>query len=252
MMADWHSLYEKVLPYIVRIETHESAGTGFLFAFNEPKTVVGFATAAHVVEHADLWKLPLKLRHHVSGNELFLTDDDRFINIDSERDSASILIRHPGDYLPDNPLPMMNPARLKKIGVEVAWVGYPGIAWPHLCLFTGNIAAAISAQDSYLLDGVAISGVSGGPVFSETPDGTPEILGTISSYMPDRHRGDVLPGMLRAQDVTSFQITIRKLKSLDEARRQKERDEREKRQAEAATGVPPTKSPPRMKDRGPQ
>jgi hypothetical protein len=34
-------------------------------------------------------------------------------------------------------------------------------------------------------------------------------VGTISAYMPNRQRGDALPGMLQAHDVTSLEETIK-------------------------------------------
>src|SRR2546430_13660398 len=104
-MSQWDVLYRKVVPYIVRIETPEgsgSFGTGFFFAFNRNKRMVGFATAAHVIQHADAWKLPIKIMHHASGKELFLTDEDRVIELDTARDSASILTPNPGSYFPQN------------------------------------------------------------------------------------------------------------------------------------------------------
>jgi len=241
-MREWRVLYEKILPYVVRIETPEGFGTGFLFAFNRNKRMVGFATAAHVIQHADSWKLPIKITHHVSGQELFLNRNDRVVELDVDRDSASILTANPGDYLPQEPLQMMSAEHFKPIGTEVAWVGYPVIARPNLCLFSGTIAAFVPHDDSYWIDGVAINGVSGGPVFCFLDDETPELLGTISSYTPNRLPTDTLPGMLRAHDITSFTRTIEWIRSLDEAREKKEKEEQEKRQAEAAGTAPASSS----------
>jgi hypothetical protein len=47
----------------------------------------------------------------------------------------------------------------------------------------------------YLIDGVAINGVGGGPVFAALKNDQPQLLGTISAYMPNRMRGDALPGL---------------------------------------------------------
>ena len=244
-MSQWDVFYKKVVPYIVRIETPEgsgSFGTGFLFAFNRNKRMVGFATAAHVIQHADAWRLPIKLTHHLSGEELFLTANDRVIELDTARDSANILTPNPSDYLPKDALSMMDAKHFKAIGTEVAWMGYPVIAHPNLCLFSGNIAAFVPHDDSYWIDGVAINGVSGGPLFCGLADETPQLLGTISSYMPNRLPTDTLPGMLRAHDITSFAKTMEWIKSLDEARENKEKEEQDKRQAEAAGTAPPTPS----------
>ena len=77
----WASIYKAVLPYIVSIQTPQGSGTGFLFTYNEGKTVAGLATAAHVVEYADDWKLPIKIIHFETKKELFVTDDDYVIFI---------------------------------------------------------------------------------------------------------------------------------------------------------------------------
>jgi hypothetical protein len=164
------------------------------------------------------------------------------IDIDSHRDSASILIVNKQDYWPPEALPMMDSAQVKKVGIELGWAGYPAIAVPHICLFTGRVAAFISYDDSYLIDGVAINGVSGGPVFCEslTDAFTPEIIGTISSYMSNRQRGDTLPGMLIAHDLTAFHETIKRIRSLDEYRKTKKEEDEKRRQQESAGDIPPT------------
>lgn len=62
-------------PYIVSIETLDGSGTGFLFTYNKTKLIAGVATAAHVVDHADKWKEPIKLVHSITKKELFVTDE---------------------------------------------------------------------------------------------------------------------------------------------------------------------------------
>lgn len=245
----WSEAYNNILPYVFAIETPEGNGSGFFFAYNENKSLVAFATAAHVVEHAEDWKLPIKLRQHTSKKEQFITDDMRIITLDRRRDSASIVIANNGAFdLPDEPLPMIPADKFHRIGNEIAWVGYPGIASPHLCFFTGRVSGFISQGDSYLIDGVAINGVSGGPVFSELSEGKPQILGTVSAYLPNRIRGDALPGLMSAQDVTPFHDTISVLKSIDDAKRKKEEAEQEEQQkqhdAEQGQSIPePSQGP---------
>lgn len=233
----WHTDFAKVRPYILRLETPQGFGTGFLFAYNNNKKFAAIATAAHVVEYADDWKLPIKIRHHESGKEIFLLDAERFIDLDRRRDSASVILPNPG-FLPDQLLPMIDPTQFQSIGVEVAWAGYPTIADPHLCLFTGTVAAFISEEDSYLIDGVAIHGVSGGPVFASVSGSQPELIGSVSAYISNRQRGDALPGLLRAQDVTPFHETIKALKSIDEARAKRKEQQQQERQKEAAAAAP--------------
>ena len=221
----WHQCYEKILPYIFSVETPDGWGSGFFFAYNETKSTAAFATAAHVIAGAEDWKQPIKMRQHTTRKEIFLTDEQRFIYLDRKRDSASILIKSDAFELPADVLPMLEPGKFKKIGVEVGWAGYPVIAHPHLCFFTGPLSAVLEDDDSYLIDGVAINGVSGGPVFAQLKDSMPQILGTVSAYMPNRIGGDALPGLLRAQDVTTFHKTIQTIKSIDDARKTREEEE---------------------------
>jgi hypothetical protein len=194
-----------------------------LFTYNKTKTVAGLATAAHVVAHADAWKEPIKIIHSVTETELFVTDDDRVIFLDHSRDSASIMLFGNFDIgFPSDTLPLIGTNTILRIGVEVGWLGFPSIASPNLCFFTGRISACLEDYDSYLIDGVAINGVSGGPVFYiPQRSSSPKIIGTVTAYMPNRIGGDTLPGLLRVQDVTSFHKTIETIKDFDEAKEKK-------------------------------
>jgi len=81
-----------------------------------------------------------------------------------------------------------------------------------------------------LIDGVAINGVSGGPVFygaGGDASNSVEIIGTITAYMPNRS----LPGLSFAQDITHFQNVVTAIKNRDEAEKKK------KEQAAAAAAV---------------
>lgn len=228
----WATTFKAIQPYIMSIKTPSGSGTAFLFTYNEGKTIAGFATAAHVIEHADAWKEPIRLINFTTKNELFLTDEKRVVFIDRMRDSASILINNDNLGTPQDILPLINPTKFLRIGVEVGWVGFPSIASTNLCLFTGRISAHLKDYDSYLIDGVAINGVSGGPVFYSPNKGQLKIIGTVSSYMPNRIYGDSLPGLLRVQDVTPFHDIINTLKSLNEAKKkQTEQDEKERKKA---------------------
>ena len=235
--------YKKILPYVFSIRTPESSGSGFFLGYNENRTLAAFATAAHVVGDAEDWKKPLRFRQHINGKEEFLADSDRVIWLDRRRDSALVLIAIPQFELPEKALPMIEADKYKPIGCEIAWVGYPGIAAPHLCMFRGMVSAFITADDSYLIDGVAINGVSGGPVFADEGGEMPKLLGTVSAYLPNRSRGDSLPGLMSAQDVTPFHDMLQTLRSLDEARRRKEADEEEKSKKQQEAEQPPPQEP---------
>lgn len=215
----WQSSHKKILPYVVRIQTQAGEGTGFLFGYNSSKTIAAIATAAHVIEEASDWKQPIKIVHYQSSKEIFLPDSERVFHLDRKRDSASILMKADKLPFPKDTFPLMDPTKFKSVGSELGWVGFPSVAYPELCFFTGRVSAFLHETDCYLIDGVAINGVSGGPVFADNANDAPEIVGSISSYLPNRTGAGTLPGLLRAQDISTFQTTLQSLKSLDEARK---------------------------------
>jgi hypothetical protein len=182
-------------------------------------------------------------------SEVFLSESERVVFLDRARDSASILFPNPKIDLPDETLPMMDADKFKVIGVDVAWVGYPSIARPHLCFFMGRISAFVHGDDSYLIDGVAINGVSGGPVFARLSGDKPQLLGTVSAYMVNRIRGEALPGLLRVQDVTSFHETIKRVRSIDEARvKQREEEAKRAEEQQREDAAPPGMTPEETSD----
>ncbi len=63
----WESIVEKISPYIVKIETQDGHGTGFLYLYNEDKSWCGIATALHVVDYADEWQLPIRILNNNSS-----------------------------------------------------------------------------------------------------------------------------------------------------------------------------------------
>lgn len=218
----WNVVHDKVEPYLIRIETQDGSGTGFLFAYNPAGTLAAIATAAHVIDQAHEWKQPIKLIHHKTGQVAFLTDEQRAVVIDREKDAATILVPKDIFPFPAETFPLIDPTKYRAVGIELGWTGFPSVAYPNLCFFTGKVSCFLQDQDCYLIDGVAINGVSGGPVFYELKDQIPQIVGIISAYIPNRSGNT--PGLLRAQDITPFDTILRTLQSLHEAK-QKEKQQ---------------------------
>lgn len=107
------------------------------------------------------------------------------------------------------------------IGFDIGWLGFPAIEPDTLCFFAGTVSARQTNRKAYLIDGVAINGVSGGPVFhSPTPDEV-QIIGCVSAYHANRATGETLPGLLRAQDVSHFHGVARFIQTIDEANAKK-------------------------------
>jgi hypothetical protein len=226
---NWDQVVQKVTPYIVKIETPTGYGTGFLTLYNDDKTWCGIATAAHVISDADEWQKPIKIRHQGSTDVLLLQPPDRVVFIDWKTDSAVILFLKRNLNLPEIPIALFPVGAFLGIGVEVGWLGFPNIESHTLCFFSGNVSARQEFRNAYLIDGVAINGVSGGPVLFLTETEGVQIVGTVSAYRANRATGETLPGLLIAQDVSHFHDVLNHVRSVDEAKSKKvEFDESQK------------------------
>lgn len=227
---NWDKAISVVEPHVVKIETPTGYGTGFLAFYNHDSAWCGIATAAHVVSYADEWQQPIKVSNTTS--RLFLNVSDRFIFIDYSNDSAVVFFVKGNLELPESPIALM-PMDLRPcgIGVDIGWLGFPNIEPNTLCFFAGTVSARQEARKAYLIDGVAINGVSGGPVFhccSPESDDV-QIIGCVSAYHANRATGETLPGLLRAQDVSHFHAVASQIRSIDEAdAKKKEFDEAHK------------------------
>jgi len=218
----WDEIVRKVSPYVVRVETQGGHGTGFLCLYNEDRSLCGIATALHVVYYADDWQQPIRIRHEESTKVRRLTETERFIFKDFKTDSAVILFAKSDFPLPDEPIPLLPTAERISIGVEVGWLGFPAIDPYTLCFFSGNVSAWREDRRAYLIDGVAINGVSGGPVLFHTGVIDPRIVGIITAYQASRAGGEALPGLSIAQDVSHFHDVIGHVRSIDEAKKKDE------------------------------
>ena len=234
---NWETVIAKVSPYIVKIETPSGSGTGFLCFYNDGKTLCGIATAEHVVADADRWQQPIRIHSYDFKKTRLLKEGERYIQTDKNTDSALILIS-PGDFeFPESLIHLRPKENLINIGNEVGWLGYPGLYEWTLCFFSGCVSAR--RKNGYLIDGVAINGVSGGPVIYSPDTGSDiEFVGAISAYHANRQAGGPLPGLLIAQDVAHFHDTIQMFKTFEEMRRQKAEEQAKQKQA-AAESPPP-------------
>ncbi len=217
---NWDQVVKKVSPHVVKIETPSGHGTGFLLLHNDTHTWCGIATAEHVVSYADDWQQPIKI-YPQSGAHLFLRPENRVIYRDWKTDSAVILFFKGELQLPEISIALLPMGQLIDIGAEVGWLGFPSLAPHSLCFFSGNISAMQGYRNAYLIDGVAINGVSGGPVLYLTETDGVQIVGTVSAYSANRATGEALPGLAIAQDVSHFHDVANHVHSIDEANRKK-------------------------------
>jgi len=251
---NWHAVVQIISPYVVKIETPRGHGTGFLCLYGEDKDFVGIATAYHVIDDADQWQEPIRITHHQSSKTVLFKEGDRIIFGSRKNDSAVILLKSGIFDMPSELVPLIPADKILKIGVDVGWLGFPAMEPNTLCFFSGTISAHQMHRDAYLIDGVAINGVSGGPVFDEgvvagQPGIHPKIIGIITAYIANRDTGSTLPGLAYAQDVSHFHNTTSTLKSLHEAAKKKRQLEQELSQAPSSIPeqpqLPQSEQPPR-------
>lgn len=122
-------------------------------------------------------------------------------------------------------IPLLPVDKPISLGCEVGWLGFPAIEPYTMCFFTGSISAHRSDRNAYLIDGVAINGISGGPVIYSTDADGVSIVGVMTAYRANRTSGDALPGLSIAQDVSHFHDIIQQVKSMDDAKKKKEEAE---------------------------
>ena len=200
---EWHNAVERIRPYVVRVDTPSGHGTGFLVHRSPGEAAVHIATALHVVKHAVEWKESIKLRHFASGKEIFLRSSDCLINTHEASDLAYIQFAAENLPLPEETIPHIQIGKRLKEGVQVGWCGYPFVAPTSLCFFTGHISSWLEPDDAYLVDGVAIHGVSGGPAFSLQQNGM-QIIGLVTEYRPNYATGQALPGVSLIRSIEPF------------------------------------------------
>ena len=213
----WDQAVKSIAPHVVKIATPGGHGTGFLAFYNHDRSWCAIATAAHVVAHADEWQQPIRIEHQGSATPNFLAADKRVIMLDHNTDSAIVLFLKGDLELPEIPITLLPVETPCGIGMEVGWLGFPAIEPDTLCFFSGTVSAHLASRKAYMIDGVAIHGVSGGPVVHCTEDGEIQIVGSVSAYHANRATGEALPGLLKAQDISHFRDCSAYVQSIDEA-----------------------------------
>lgn len=215
---EWQESVEYLTPFLVKISTPRGSGTGFLLSNSQNHSIVAVATAAHVIDQAHYWEEPIRI-DHPGGKSQLLRAESRSILLDEQKDTAAILFTNSDLEFPTKPCPEITPQGLwLKTGIEVGWLGYPAVSPQTLCFFSGRISAYLAQQQAYLVDGVAINGVSGGPTFFLAGPSGCTVIGVVSAYIPNRATGDALPGLAVIRDVIQFQQLVKSFKSLEEAK----------------------------------
>ena len=212
----WSDVVNSTLPCIVKIETPTGHGTGFLCFHNEAKSMYAIATAGHVINHADKWMEPIRIYNQDGSKSLLLNANARHVTMGELSDSAIILFSKAQDlFKHTSPLPLLDKEYVLKVGTQVGWIGFTTLEPDTPCFFSGMISARQDHKNAYLIDGVAINGVSGGPVLHIDEKEDIKVVGTVSAYRMNRTSGETLPGLLIAQDLTLFHDVITHIQSVE-------------------------------------
>lgn len=216
---NWPEAVGILQAHVVKLSTPRGSGTGFVLPIAPNSNVSIVATAAHVLDNAHYWEEPIRVQHDYSGKSLLLHANERAVFLKEERDTAALLFSKGSLPLPDTPVELVPDEKHLRIGHEVGWLGYPAVAATTLCFFSGRVSAWLETQRSYLVDGVAINGVSGGPAFHLHLE-KPVVIGVVSAYIPNRATGETLPGLCVVRDVQQFQELSKEFATVKEAKTQ--------------------------------
>jgi hypothetical protein len=219
---NWSAYVNEITPFVVKIRTQFSYGTGYIFWQN--KDLCCIATANHVIEPAtvDKWEQAIHITQPNGASVRYYPQHRNILQNLEGGDSAAILVNKAGLSLPSDCLPIWNFSGEIPIGTNVGWLGFPqvvdqGVLNPSF--FSGNISNVFQHLKQYAIDGVAINGVSGGPLFCQSEADTPLVIGTISSYVPNTlATGGVeksLPGISVAHSFSSFKDVVVELKDME-------------------------------------
>lgn len=191
----WYEAAERVGRATYRLYTDHAMGTGFLLMVGKSPEQYSaiLATAWHVVSDA-VEGTSLRVCDR-TGKEVTRSRDGNIavLEIGTEIDCAIVVITSEQEvFSQDLLLPILPHEVQFRQGTEIGWMGYPAIVEPELCFFHGHVAGMLRKPPVYLVDGVAINGVSGGPVF----DNRCHLAGLVSAYLPNQvDEKTILPGV---------------------------------------------------------
>jgi hypothetical protein len=206
----WDKVVDRVTPIVFRVYAGRSAGTAFVVALGaERETSLNcaiLATADHVlaasVDTADKVRLVSADRSKVVDADV---DEVRIQPLGPKiHDTMLILVKSMHHILDQSHiLPMLQWDTMMPKGASIGWMGFPGITEPELCFFQGHVSGHLSEPPTYLIDGVAINGVSGGPAF----DNRCHLVGLVSAYIPNRvNQHTTLPGLMALVPINAIRL----------------------------------------------
>lgn len=219
----WQAAMKLLQNRVFKIRSPQGHGTGFHIGnFGTGSRLCAVATAYHVIQMADDWDEPIRLEHAGTGKEILLKENERAIRTYINKDLAIILFILPDTLtLPTTSVELIPQGAYLVPGVDVAWCGFPAIKNDRLCFFHGYISCYLDQQGGYLVDGIAIHGVSGGPAFYvDNQSNSPKIAGVVTQYIANRTTGEALPGVSMITSIDPFEEAIKDLRNLNQAKKE--------------------------------
>jgi len=213
----WARALEVVQKYSFKIATPGGSGTGFMLTAPNSQGFYSVATAHHVIGHAHQWEEPIRLIHAETKKGIILHSPERYIFPNSKADLAVIVFKNEELSLPNEDPTLFPEDKHIKPGIQIGWAGYPAVAPNDFSFFSGNVSCFLHDARAYLVDGVAINGVSGGPAFCVLPKDEIQFVGVVTAYIPNRVSGESLPGVCFVAGISPFYQVLKQVKSVDEA-----------------------------------
>ncbi len=214
----WATALDFVKKYTFKIATPGGSGTGFMLTVPNSRSICGVATAHHVVGHAHQWEEPIRLTHAGNGASTVLHASERHIFANPKQDLAVMVFVNEAFELPTDDPVLFPAAKHIKPGIQIGWAGYPAVAPNDFSFFSGDVSCFLSNEPAYLVDGVAINGVSGGPAFCVLPKDVVNFVGVVTAYIPNRATtGESLPGVCFVAAIAPLYHVVKEIKSIEDA-----------------------------------
>jgi hypothetical protein len=204
----WDEAVDRVQRVVFRIYAGPFSSTGFVVGLGSDRQsgewYATLATAWHVVAGLPGSSHDIKF---VSADKRIVlsseTHEIAFHPLGEPRFDTALVVVKTGQPLlaVDALLPILPFDVMLARGADAGWLGFPGLVEPELCFFHGHISGYLADPPMYLVDGVAINGVSGGPAF----DSRAHLIGMISAYIPNVVDGKTtLPGLLAVTPINAI------------------------------------------------
>jgi hypothetical protein len=208
----WDKVVDRAERIVFRIHAGQSSGTCFVVSLGKQQESEVYhymlATAWHVVK--DIAGSNHELQFvAANGKTVYEAKAGHYgiFRLGSEHfDTAVIWINSKIRFVAqEDLLPLLDYDLQMPRGVELGWVGFPGIVSSEFCFFKGSVSGYLHDPPTYLIDGVAVNGVSGGPAL----DNRAHIIGLVSSYIPNQvDEYTTLPGLLTLIPISAIRYWI--------------------------------------------